>query len=302
MLSGKKTFVPGETAEEAEELYEGLACKKVRTVGAFKLSQDDAANYTDKLLFLEQRRDFSGSYPEGADADIGTGFPVQRRSQVAASKPSAAGHLSSLPDPAATNQEFKEDLIKWHYNIVQMCKKVGIQDVCQTYKQTRLDNIISGCSSKELQCKLCKKVFSSHQKLRNHIKVKHLKKTSHYCSECRKYFADSGSLKLHMVSHDPTASKFACKACPRQFSTKSQLQKHQDVHQGKKYQCQFCPNKYTHPQGVKEHEASCKRNPQYKEGDTSGWFKCRLCQKLIKHHRSLLRHLRNKHDDAPEFE
>ena len=183
MLSGKKTFIPGETAEEAEELYEGLACKKVRTVGAFKLSQDDAANFTDKLLFLEQRRDFSGSYPEGADADIDTGFPVQRRSQVAASKPSAAGHPSSLSDPAATNQEFKEDLIKWHYNIVQMCKKVGIQDVCQTYKQTRLDNIISGCSSKELQCKLCKKVFSSHQKLRNHIKVKHLKKTSHYCSE-----------------------------------------------------------------------------------------------------------------------
>ena len=187
-----------------------------------KLSQDAAANYTDKLLFLEQRRDFSGSNPEGADADIDTGFPVQRRSQVAASKPSAAGRPSSLSDPAATNQELKEDLIKWHYNIVQMCKKVGIQDVCQTYKQTRLDNIISGCSSKELQCKLCKKVFSSHQKLRNHIKVKHLKKTSHYCSECRKYFADSGSLKLHMVSHDPTASKFACKACPRQFSTKSQ--------------------------------------------------------------------------------
>ena len=76
VLSGKKTFVPGETAEEAEELYEGLACKKVRTVGAFKLSQDDAANYTDKLLFLEQRRDFSDSYPEGADADIDTGFPV----------------------------------------------------------------------------------------------------------------------------------------------------------------------------------------------------------------------------------
>ena len=102
------------------------------------MSQDDGANYTDKLLFLEQRRDFSGSYPEGADADIDTGFPVQRRSQVAASKPSAAGCPSSLPDPAATNQEFKEDLIKWHYNIVQMCKKVGIQDVCQTYKANQI--------------------------------------------------------------------------------------------------------------------------------------------------------------------
>ena len=268
-------------------------------MGGFKLSADDASNYTDKLVFLEQRRDLKGPYPKGADTDLDTGFPVKSRSLVAASKPAAAG----VSDPAATtSQELKDDLVQWHFNIVQMCKKVGIEDVCKSYKQTRMESIITGLSSKELKCKLCKKVFSSHQKLRNHIKIKHLKKTAHYCKECKKYYADSGSLKLHLVSHDETASKFACKQCTMQFSTRGQLEKHQNSHQGKRYQCQYCPNKYAYPQGVKEHEASCKKNPAYKEGDTSDWYKCRICGKFLKHHRSLLRHLRQKHDDAPEFE
>ena len=299
VLSGQKTFTAGETPEEVEELYEGLTCQKVRTLGGFKLSADDASNYTDKLVFLEQRRDLKGPYPKGADSDLDTGFPVKSRSLVAASKPAAAG----APEPAATtSQELKDDLVQWHFNIVQMCKKVGIDDVCKSYKQTRMENIITGLSSKELKCKLCKKVFSSHQKLRNHIKIKHLKKTAHYCKECKKYYVDSGSLKLHLVSHDETASRFACKKCTMQFSTRGQLEKHQNSHQGKKYQCQYCSNKYAYPQGVKEHEASCKGNPSYKEGDTSDWYKCRICGKCLKHHRSLLRHLRQKHDNAPEFE
>ena len=126
-------------------------------MGGFKLSADDASNYTDKLVFLEQRRDLKGPYPKGADSDLDTGFPVKSRSLVAASKPAAAG----VPDPAATtSQELKDDLVQWHFNIVQMCKKVGIEDVCKSYKQTRMESIITGLSSKELKCKLCKKVFS----------------------------------------------------------------------------------------------------------------------------------------------
>ena len=53
-----------------------MGCKKLKAVGAFKLANDDPANYTDKLVFLEQRRDLPGEYPVGADADLDTGFPV----------------------------------------------------------------------------------------------------------------------------------------------------------------------------------------------------------------------------------
>ena len=74
-----------------EEIYEGLACSKVKTVGGYKLSADDPGNFTDKLMFLEQRKDLPGSYPEGADGDLDKGFTVKSRSQSAASKPAAAG-------------------------------------------------------------------------------------------------------------------------------------------------------------------------------------------------------------------
>ena len=75
-LAGRKSYTAGVTAEEVEELYEGLGCKKLKVIGAFKLANDDPANYTDKLVFLEQRRDLSGEYPVGADVDLDTGFPV----------------------------------------------------------------------------------------------------------------------------------------------------------------------------------------------------------------------------------
>ena len=63
VISGRKSYTARVTAEEAEELYEGLGCKKLKVIGAFKLANDDPANYTDKLVFLEQRRDLSGEYP-----------------------------------------------------------------------------------------------------------------------------------------------------------------------------------------------------------------------------------------------
>ena len=37
--------------------------------------------------------------------------------------------------------------------------------MCSTYKQTRLENIVSGLSGEDLQCKLCKKSFFNLQKL-----------------------------------------------------------------------------------------------------------------------------------------
>ena len=204
-------------------------------------------------------------------------------------------------DPATL--QLKQDLIDWHYQVVKLCPKIVIQDVCQTYKEARLENILKGLSGKDLKCKLCHKGYYNTQKLRNHIKGKHLKKTDHCCPQCKKYYADSNSLKVHMQSHDPEVSKFGCNHCNKLFTSKAQLEKHMNVHRGKQYACQFCGKKYGHPQGVKEHEEkNCSKNPDLDPKDTSDWYKCRICFKMIKHHRSLLRHLREKHDNAPEFE
>ena len=303
-FTGKKTITPGPTAEEAVESFEALSCKKVKFLGSFQLSKDDPSNYTDKLTFIEQRRGLPGKYPVGADADEDNGFLVKKsKAHPKPSEPStsASSKLTPVVDPAIL--QLKQDLVDWHFQVVKLCQKIGIPDVCQTYKEARLENILKGFSGKDLKCKLCHKVYYNTQKLRNHIKGKHLKKTDHYCDQCKKYYADSISLKVYMQSHDPEVSKFGCTNCKKLFTSKAQLDKHLNVHRGRQYACQFCGSKYAHPQGVKEHEEkNCTRNPALDPKDTSDWHKCRICFKMIKHHRSLLRHLREKHDGAKEFE
>ena len=303
-FTGKKTITPGPTAEEAVESFEALSCKKVKTLGSFQLSKDDPSNYTDKLTFIEQRRDLPGKYPVGADADEDNGFLVKKgKAHPKPSEPSTSASSEPAPvvDPATL--QLKQDLVDWHFQVVKLCQKIGIPDVCQTYKEARLENILKGLSGKDLKCKLCHKGYYNTQKLRNHIKGKHLKKTDHYCDQCKKYYADSNSLKVHMQSHDPEVSKFGCSNCKKLFTSKAQLDKHMNVHRGRQYACQFCGSKYAHPQGVKKHEEkNCTRNPALDPKDTSDWYKCRICFKMIKHHRSLLRHLREQHDGAKEFE
>ena len=284
------------------EHFEGLSTKKLKCLGSFRLAQDDPKNYTDKLTFLDQRRDLTGSYPKGSDPDENTGFLVKGSKVI--TKPGDA--VSTVPseypiDPATL--QLKQDLIKWHYEVVKLCQKIGIEDVCQTYKETRLENILDGLSGKDLTCKLCKKQCYNTQKLKEHIKGRHLKKTEHFCKPCKKYFSTSNALKVHNDNkHNEEASKFGCSQCKKLFLTKEQLDKHMNVHRGKQYSCQFCNQLFGHSQGLKEHEEkTCKSRPGYDPKDTTGWCTCRICSKKIKHHRSYLRHLREKHDDAPEF-
>ena len=250
-FTDKKTITPGPTPEEAVESFEGLSCRKVKVLGSFQLSKDDPANYTDKLTFLQQRRDLPGKYPEGADADEDSGFLVKKgKAHPKPNEPStSASSEPSVPAVDPATLQLKQDLIDWHFQVVKLCQKIGIPDVCQTYKEARLENILKGLSGKDLKCKLCHKGYYNTQKLRNHIKGKHLKKTEHYCDQCKKYYADSNSLKVHMQSHDPEVSKFGCNQCNKLFTSKAQLEKHMNVHRGKQYACQFCGNKFGHPQG-----------------------------------------------------
>ena len=249
-----KTILPGETPEEATEHFEGLSSKKLKCLGSFKLASDDPKNYTDKLTFLEQRRDLSGSYQKGSDPDENSGFLVKGGKVV--SKPGDAASIfsseESIPIDPATLQ-LKQDLVKWHFEVVKLCQKIGIPDVCQTFKESRLENILEGLSGKDLTCKLCKKQCYNTQKLKEHIKGQHLQKTDHFCKPCKKYFSTGNALKVHNDNeHNQEASKFGCSQCKKLFLTKVQLDKHMTVHRGKQFSCQFCNKLFGHSQGVKE--------------------------------------------------
>ena len=191
-------------------------------------------------------------------------------------------------------KDLQETLISHHASLVQMCKKVGLKDICSVTQKSKLDTILSSIDPKDLTCKICKKKLSNKQHLREHPKSQHFGKTDHYCARCDKYFSSSSSLAVHNKSHDPSAQKFVCSTCNKSFTKESRLWEHLPVHQGKQLTCQYCGKKdFTHQKGLKEHERGCKQNVNREH------HICRICKKDVGSRRSLKRHMDNLHDGAP---
>ena len=261
----------GETEDEPVELYLGLPCRAVERVGGYNLTQDDPRVFTDKLTHVSLVEELPEPYPDGADQ------PAQ---------PQAASSTEEQPHPQG---EMGQLLSKMHFELCKLAKNAGIQDICATEKSSRLENIIAGLTSKDLSCKYCKKVCSSLTKLKNHLRVKHLRKTPHYCSICKKYFGEAFSLREHNRRHDPNAPKFQCGSCPKVFFSRAKYDDHLVVHsKAKPFICQFCQKTFKRAKAVKEHERKC-------DPAVSNRVKCRLCPKDYADRKSMKRHFRTSH-------
>ena len=243
-ILGKMVVTPTADPHNPNEEFEGLETKAVEVLGQFSLELDDPANYTDRFTFMQQRREWPGKrYPPGADLEED---PYGRVSQLISAQqsqpqgatggpvPSTSGAgtsvapVPSLPPPAQSVEgrsllDMKKGLIQYHHDLVRMCAKADISDVCAKNKETRVENILKGLSSDDLSCKICKKPYSNTTHLRNHIKMKHLKKTPFFCAICKKYFTDQSTLNDHNRKHDPDAKKYKCMQCPKEFFSKSKL-------------------------------------------------------------------------------
>ena len=178
------------------------------------MSSDDPRNYNDKIPLISQRRQFPDeAYPAGADPDPLTAQASAAPTSAGQPSTSADGTAQPLPglDPAI--QQLHETLISHHQNIVKMCHRVGIKNVCAIQQKSKLENLLQSIDPEDFTCKVCKKKLSSKDHLRNHLKAKHSGKTNHQCDQCQKYYSDASSLKVHQKSHDPSAKKFSCDQC-----------------------------------------------------------------------------------------
>ncbi|MCG8624510.1 MAG: C2H2-type zinc finger protein, partial [Proteobacteria bacterium] len=123
-------------------------------------------------------------YPPGADAED--------QPTVAAGTSQASQESQKAPS------EMLNMLSKMHYDLTKLAQNAGIPDLCSHEKKNRIENIISSVTSKDLVCKYCNKQFKALTNLKNHLRLKHLKKTAHYCDICKKYFAEATTLRKHM--------------------------------------------------------------------------------------------------------
>ena len=125
------SYLPTDDPENPEEFFEGLSCGEVSILGSFSLSSDDPRNYKDKIPLISQRRQFPDeAYPAGADPDPLTAQASAAPTSVGQPSTSAGGAAQPLfgLDPAI--QQLHETLISHHQNIVKMCHRVGIKNVC----------------------------------------------------------------------------------------------------------------------------------------------------------------------------
>ena len=286
-LTGKRDVTAGDDEDEPQEIYLGVPCRKAAKVGGYNITQDDPAVFVDQITFVDHPRDLTEPYPDGADQEQG---------------PPQASTSSSKEDPGP-KAEMVAMLSRMHYELSKLAKNAGVADICATEKANRLENVIAGLTSKDLVCKYCKKKYSSITKLKNHLKVKHLKKTAHFCEPCKKYFAEASSLLTHKKRHEAGAQEFRCgatikdkdgnmKPCQKVCYSAAKLRDHKIVHStDTPFTCQFCNIKsFKRKKSVKKHEAKCTSNPNY-----VGRLQCRLCPKDYADKKSLQRHFRSSH-------
>ena len=258
-FAGKRVvYPPNKEGDSAKELYVGLNCSKVKTLGGFQLSKDDPTRYRDKQDFLCQDRAFPNQeYPEGADID---------QVVVVSQK---AGTSSSMDIQVEQRQKSRELLIKMHSELSKMARQMGVKDLCAAEKSTRVENVLAGITKDNLDCNYCQKHLSSVTHLKNHIKKWHLHVTPHKCDQCNTYFSEASTLKRHEPIHDEDAPRYRCTKkvqkskkdptlveCGKEFPSQSKLLDHQDVHtEGPLIYCEFCKVKgYKRMRGVKAHD------------------------------------------------
>ena len=146
LFLGKMVYVPTADPTSPKEMYEGLNTSPIQCLGGFDVSTDDPRNYTDKNQFVDHRRQWPRKpYPPGADLDED---PLGRAAQFAAGSSGAGPSTSSAPQAAPAISpamlEMRKNLQQYHHDLVRLCSKAGIPDVCANFKETRVEKHLEG--------------------------------------------------------------------------------------------------------------------------------------------------------------
>ncbi|XP_062548638.1 zinc finger protein ZFP2-like [Armigeres subalbatus] len=114
------------------------------------------------------------------------------------------------------------------------------------------------------QCRVCRKIFPSWKKLRNHKRNHGIKNFS--CPVCKKSFVALHLLKKHVVIHEKKKgiTPFECGICQNRFKDKYGLYYHKRVTHGpKNYACSICDYKHALRSYLTQHMKTHIRNGDF---------------------------------------
>ena len=140
-------------------------------------------------------------------------------------------------------------------------------------------------------CHNCGRTFVCPQKLKAHIKMKHLNVLRYFCPEksCKKGFFYKSDLEEHHRIH--TGDKpFLCTICGKGFSLKWTLQCHIKTHGEKQFQCATCNKGFFTKGDLKRHEIIHRGEKAHV---------CQECGKRFSQRSQLTNHMRLHTGETP---
>ena len=259
--------VPTSRQLGADDVYEvfthPLECAPLKKSATFDLSKEDPQLYANE--------DLSGFNPDREWKDIP--LPV-----APPSKP------VSVPDEVIEKAKSQHDIL------VRWMKSLGV-DLCHEMEEVDSQHTLEAVANQK-QCEICQKVCHNTQRLRAHIRAKHMATTPFQCSKCHKYFSDNSVLKLHLRTHDPTtALAFKCPTCGKGYPTLGRLNDHRKKHVHGALSCKFaCGKTFDEQKNLVAHEKYCSSNPQKPAN-----LLCPYCPKEYERLKSLKKHCKTHH-------
>lgn len=125
---------------------------------------------------------------------------------------------------------------KWHYH-------------CATHAQ-------------KFQCEVCARRFPTKQTLVKHVETAHEGKVAEKtrpCPYCEKMFSSNQKLQDHVAIHENNR-RHKCRFCDKSFVQQANCIAHERIHTGERpYPCRVCPSAFVTSSGRKKHE---KRHPE----------------------------------------
>ncbi|XP_073964230.1 zinc finger protein 639-like [Choristoneura fumiferana] len=169
-----------------------------------------------------------------------------------------------------------------------VCKDCGTGFVTKYRLKVHIKSMHVGGS---YPCEICKKVYTTYQKYKNHVDTVHNMVKRFKCPKCPERFSEYFRRQKHLVEiHNVAPLQYKCNVCDKSFDRRYTLSRHmkRDHLEERDFQCQLCSYKCFTNNELTVH--MIKHNGER-------IFECNVCKKSYARKKTLKEHMRIHNND-----